>query len=169
MKNKKLSKVFASVVLIILGVLIAIFGTKTIDVYIGIVACTAGALVLADTIYLLTRKEELAVHPFVISLVLIAVGIAFFTPWIGFDNIVNFLVIVMLGTGAGLLCYGAYLIGRKENNSGLLNVIIGVLILTLAILYMTVADFRSIFWIITGIVIAVYGVLGLVFALIEKN
>jgi hypothetical protein len=45
----------------------------------------------------------------------------------------------------------------------------GVVAVVLAILYMTVADFAKVFWIIVGVVIAVYGLLGLVFTLIEKK
>lgn len=169
MKNKKLSRVLSCLVLMLLGILIAIFGTKAIDVYLGIVACVAGAAVLIDTIYLISKKEKLVAYPFVLSLVLIAIGIALFVHWISFAILVSFLVVVILGTGAGLLCYGVYLLGKKEKNAGLLNVVMGVVALTLAILYMAVPDFRTLFWIIVGIVLAVYGLLGLIFTLIEKQ
>jgi len=169
MKKEKLSKVLTCAVLIVLGILIAIFGTGAIDIYLGIVACVAGAVVLADTIFLITRKEKLVATPFVLSLVLLAIGITLFTHWISFAALVNFLVIVVLGTGAGLLCFGAYLLAHKDNSSGLLNMVMGVVAVVLAVLYIAVADFRTVFWIIVGVVIAVYGLLGLVFALTEKK
>jgi hypothetical protein len=169
MKKEKLSKILTCTVLIVLGILIAIFGTGAIDVYLGVVACVAGVVVLADTIFLITRKEKLAVAPFVLSLVLIAIGITLFAHYISFAAIVNFLVVVILGTGAGLLCYGIYLLANKESSNGLLNIVMGVVAVVLAILYMTVADFAKVFWIIVGVVIAVYGLLGLVFTLIEKK
>ena len=169
MNKEKLSKVLTFAVVIALGILIAIFGVGAIDVYLGIVACVAGVVVLADTIFLLSRKEKLVATPFVLSFVLLAIGIVLFTHWISFAALVNFLVVVILGTGAGLLCYGIYLLAKKEKSAGLLNVVMGVVALVLAILYMAVPDFRTSFWIIVGIVIAVYGALGLVFALIEKK
>ena len=169
MKNKKLSRVLSCLVLMLLGILIAIFGTKAIDVYLGIVACVAGVAVLIDTIYLISKKEKLVAYPFVLSLVLIAIGITLFVGWISFAILVSLLVVVILGAGAGLLCYGVYLLGSKEKNAGLLNVVMGVVALTLAILYMAVPDFRTLFWIIVGIVLAVYGLLGLIFTLIEKK
>ena len=169
MKKEKLSKILTFAVLVVLGILIAIFGTGAIDVYLGIVACVGGVVVLADTIYLLSRKEKVAAAPFVVSLVLLAIGITLFTHWISFAALVNFLVIVILGTGAGLLCYGIYLLAHKEKSAGILNVVMGVVAIVLAVLYIAVPDFVKAFWIIVGIVIAVYGALGLVFAFIEKK
>ena len=169
MKKEKLSKILTCTVLIVLGILIAIFGTGAIDVYLGVVACVAGVVVLVDTIFLITRKEKLASAPFVLGLVLLSIGIALFTPYIGFDKLVNFLVIVILGVGAGLLCYGIYLLANKESSNGLLNMVMGVVAVVLAVLYITLNDFRTAFWIIVGVVIAVYGLLGLVFTLVEKK
>lgn len=169
MKKEKLSKVLTFAVVVVMGVLIAIFGTGAIDVYLGVVACVAGVVVFADTIYLLTRKEKLIATPFIVASALLAIGITLFTHYISFAAIVNFLVVVILGTGAGLLCYGIYLLAHKEVSGGILNVVMGVVALVLAILYMAVPDFAKAFWIIVGIVIAVYGVLGLVFSIIEKK
>jgi len=169
MKKDKLSKVLTFAVVIALGVLIAIFGTDAIDIYLGIVACIAGVVVLVDTIYLITRKEEVPATPFVLSCVLIAIGVVLFTHYISFAALVNFLVVVILGLGAGLLGYGVYLLAKKQTSNGLLNVVVGVVALTLAILYMAIPDFAKVFWIIVGIVIAVYGLLGLVFTIVNKD
>ena len=170
MKKEKLSKILTSVVLIALGVLIAIFGVGAIDIYLGVVACVAGAVILIDTIYLLSRKEKIVATPFVVSLVFFALGITLFTHYISFASFVNLLVVVILGTGAGLLCYGVYLLAKKETSSGVLNVAVGVVSLVLSILYIAnVGNFEKIFWIIAGILIAVYGALGLVFAIAEKK
>ena len=169
MNKEKLSKVLTFAVVTVMGILIAIFGTKPIDIYLGIVACVAGVIVLADTIFLITRKEKLVATPFILGLILLAVGITFFTGYITFAVIVHFIIALILGTGAGLLCYGIYLIANKQTSNGVLNVVMGVVALVLAILYMAVPEFEKAFWIIVGIVIAVYGLLGLVFAIIEKK
>lgn len=169
MKKDKLSKILTFAVVIALGILIAIFGTDAIDIYLGIVACIAGAVVLVDTIYLITKKQEVPVTPFVLSCVLIAIGVVLFTHFISFALLVNFLVTVILGLGAGLLGYGIYLLAKKQTSNGLLNVVVGVVALTLAILYIAIPDFSKVFWIIVGIVIAVYGLLGLVFTIVNKD
>lgn len=169
MKNEKLSKIFTFAVLIVLGILIAIFGTGAIDVYLGIVACIAGVVVLADTLFLVSRKEKVVATPFVIASAFLAIGIALFVHWISFAAIVNFLVVVILGAGVGLFFYGIYLLAKKEQSAGLLNVVVGVIAIVLAVLYMALPKFREIFWIIVGIVIAVYGLLGLIFTLIDKK
>ena len=169
MKNEKLSKIFTFAVLIALGILIAIFGTGAIDIYLGIVACVAGVVVLADTLFLVSRKEKVIATPFVVAFAFLAIGITLFTHWISFAALINFLVVLVLGTGVGLLCYGVYLLANKDKNGGLLNIVMGVVAVVLAILYMVLPDFRTIFWIIVGIVIAVYGLLGLVFTIVDKK
>ena len=169
MKKDKLSKILTFAVVIALGILIAIFGTDAIDIYLGIVACIAGVVVLVDAIYLITRKEEVPVTPFVLSCVLLAVGISLFPHYISFVVLVRFIVVVILGLGAGLLGYGIYLLSKKETSTGILNVVVGVVAITLAILYMAIPDFAKVFWIIVGVVIAVYGLLGLVFTIVNKE
>ena len=169
MKKDKLSKVLTFAVVIALGILIAIFGTDAIDIYLGIVACIAGVVVLVDAIYLITRKEEVPVTPFVLACVLLAVGISLFPHYISFGVLVRFIVVVILGLGAGLLGYGIYLLSKKQTSTGILNVVVGVVAITLAILYMAIPDFAKVFWIIVGVVIAVYGLLGLVFTIINKD
>ena len=58
MKKDKLSKILTFAVVIALGILIAIFGTDAIDIYLGIVACIAGVVVLVDTIYLIPKNKK---------------------------------------------------------------------------------------------------------------
>ena len=46
MKKEKLSKILSGVVLILLGILVAIFGAGALDVYFGIIACIVGLCLL---------------------------------------------------------------------------------------------------------------------------
>ena len=169
MKKDKLSKVLTCLVLMALGILIAIFGTGAIDVYLGIVACVSGTAILIDTIFLISRKEKMVATPFILAFVLLTIGVTLFTHYISFAALVNFLVVIVLGTGVALICYGLYLAANKQPQSGLLNMVMGVVSLVLSILYIAVPEFRKLFWIIAGVVIAVYGLLGLVLTLTEKK
>ena len=170
MKKDKLSKILTFAVVIALGILIAIFHTDAIDIYFGIIACMSGVVILVDAIYLITKKQEVPVAPFVISCVLLAIGITLFTHYITFNMLVKFIVVVILGLGVGLLGYGIYLFTKKEVSTGILNVVMGVVAATLAILFIAnVNNIENVFWIIVGVVVAVYGLLGLVFTIVNKD
>ena len=169
MKKEKLSRLLSGIILILLGVLVAIFREGALDVYFGIVCCAAGLLLLIYTAYLVSKKEHLTPTGFIVGSVLLTMGISLFVHWITVGFLVSFIVVAVLGAGAGLVFYGAYLLSRKEQFNGFLNVIIGVVAIVLAILYKTVPDFAKIFWVIVGVVIAVYGVLEVASAFIEKK
>ena len=169
MKKEKLTQVLVGAILVALGILVAIFGTGAFDIYFGIIAIGAGAILLALAIALMVKKQVLAPTAFILPAVLLAVGITLFTPYIGFEALEQFIVVLVLGLGAGLLLYGCYLIGKKAPIDGVVNIVIGVVALTLSILFITVHDFEKAFWVIVGVVIALYGVLEIVTAFLEKK
>ena len=169
MKKEKLTQILSGIILVVLGILVAIFGTGAFDLYFGIVAVASGAVLLAYVIYLLSKKQQLAPSFFVIPAVLLTVGICLLVNVIGFGALVKFLVVLILGLGGGILFYGIYLLCKKDKFSGLLNLIIGIAIITVSILYLTVPEFETAFWVIVGCVIAVYGVLEIVSAFVEKK
>ena len=169
MKKEKLTQVLVGAILVALGILVAIFGTQAFDLYFGIIATAAGAVLLAYAIVLLTKKQKLSASAFVLPSVLLAVGITLFTPVLEFSALVQFIVVLILGLGAGLIFYGVYLIAKKATLNGVINLVIGAVAVTLSVLYLFVGDFRPVFWIIVGIVIALYGILEIVSAFLEKK
>ena len=167
MKAKQ-STFISGLIMIILGVLIAIFGGETVlDVYFGIVALVSGICLLALGIYNMSKKAPVAPAPLLLGAVLMAVGITLFTDFLSIGVLVNLLVICVLGSGVGLIIYGAYLLSRKQTASGVMNLVVGVVCVTLASLFIAVADFRSVFWIIVGVVIAVYGLVETIYGIKE--
>jgi len=169
MKKEKLTQVLVGAIMVALGILVAIFGTEAFDLYFGILAVAVGAVLLGYAIYLISKKQVLAPTFIIIPAVLLTVGITLLVGTIGFAALVGFLVVLILGFGAGLLLYGIYLIVKKATLNGIIHLVIGVVAVTLSILYLTVPDFAKAFWIIVGIVIALYGILEVVDAFIEKK
>ena len=171
MKKEKLTQVLVGAIMVALGILVAIFGTEAFDLYFGILATAAGAVLLAYAIFLLTKKQKLSASIFILPCVLLTFGICLLIPGgpISFGMLVNVIVVLVLGLGAGLIFYGVYLIAKKATLNGVINLVIGAAAVTLSILYLTVPEFAKAFWIIVGIVIALYGVLEIVDAFIEKT
>ena len=169
MKREKLLQVLEGAIMVAFGILVAIFGTEAFDLYFGILATVIGAVLLAYDIYLLTKKQTLEASSFILPCVFLTVGICLFVHVIGFAMLVAILVVLLLGLGAGVIFYGAYLIAKKSTLMGVVNLVMGIAAVTLSVLYLTVPDFRVAFWIIVGIVIAIYGVLAIVGAFVEKK
>ena len=170
MKREKLLQVLEGAIMVAFGILVAIFGTEAFDLYFGIIATVIGAILLAYDIYLLTKKQTLEASSFILPCVLLTVGICLLIPGvISFAMLVAILVVLLLGFGAGVIFYGVYLIAKKATLMGVVNLVMGIVAVTLSVLYLTVPDFRVAFWIIVGIVIAIYGVLAIVGAFVEKK
>ena len=169
MKKDKLTTMLSALLIIVLGVLVAIFGAAAVlNLYFGIAACVAGACLLAFSIVLMIRKELVPPLGVVGGAALVAIGVGLIVGKIDAGVLIGLLVFAVLGGGAGLLCYGIYLLTKKATNLGILDLIVGVAALTLAILYLAVAGFAQAFWIIVGILIAIYGVSQIVIAALKK-
>ena len=169
MKKEKLSKILTGLIIATLGVLIAIFGVASVlNIYLGVVACVAGVSLLVYACLLLSKKEILPAFPLVVGGALVALAIGLFIGKIGVGVIILALVFAVIGGGVGLVLYGIYLIAKKAKTLGLLNIVVGVVAATLGILFLTVSGFETAFWIITGILIAIYGIFVTVAALSEK-
>ena len=168
MNKNKLLGVIEGAIIVAFGILIAIFGFGAIDLYFAIASTVVGAALLGVSIYGMS-KNSLDVGVLALSGVLIAIGVGLFTHYISFGILINLIVIAILGFGAALIIYGIYLVAKKYPVYGTLVLIIGVVLVTLSVLYICLADFRNVFWIIVGIVIALYGVLYIVAVLTERK
>ena len=169
MDKNKLLGILEGAVIITLGVLIAVFGFATVvDIYFGIVAIIVGAALLGVSIYSMIKKT-LTFGLLGLGTILIAIGIGLLVHQLSFGVLIPFVVFAVLGYGAALIIYGIYLLARKYTIYGVLVLIIGILLVTFAVLYLTVPEFQKAFWIAVGISIALYGVLYIVFILTEKK
>ena len=158
MKKDKLSNLLTGVITIVVGMLIAIFGAKTVlNLYLGILACVAGAFLLGSAFILISKKNVVTLTGFFPGCALISIGIGLLIGKINAGVLIDLLVFAVLGGGVGLILYGIYLINKKMTNFGIVNLVAGVAALILAILYLAVPSFESAFWLIVGILIAAYG------------
>ena len=169
MKREKLFQVLSGAILVALGILIAIFQIGALDLYFGIIAIIAGALLLALTCYAILKKKGFNPSTAVLSCVLLALGITLVIHFVSFGALVSLILTLMIGGGAGLILVGAYALIKKDTFGGVINIVVGVVAITLAVLYITVDGFRDAFWIIVGVVVAIYGVLEILHAFIEKK
>ena len=170
MKNKLVSSIIEGIVIAVMGVLIAVYGGgSALDMYFGIVALVLG---LALAIVALVGVVQGGILDFgltILASIFIFVGAFLFTDWLSFAMLINLLVIVLLGLGTGLVLCGVYSLAKKALPLGLGQIVIGAAIIVFTVLYLTVPDFRTVFWIVIVIIVAIYGVMLVVFALINRN
>ena len=171
-KNNKIVRIVEGAVLLVLGVLIAIFGGQAVlDIYFGIIAIVGGAVLLGLTIYNIVKKLPVLLGNVAMGTILLTVGLALVikdAP-LSFGALINLFVFIILGLGAGLVLYGIYVLTKRAYFLGIGQIVVGVAAITLSILYITVPEFRTAFWIIAGILVAVYGLVELITPLIEKK
>lgn len=172
MKNtNKIVNIIEAIVIIVLGVIIAIFGGGTaLDIYFGIVAIVGGVALAAIAVYTLAKTKVLPFGTTFLSIALITVAITLFVNALSFGVLIGLLVYIMLALGITLVLYGIYTaVALKGIIPGVAQIVIGAAIIVLTVLFLTVEDFRTVFWIITGILVAVYGVLMLISAFLPQK
>ncbi|MCR4880190.1 MAG: hypothetical protein K5906_04470 [Bacilli bacterium] len=170
MTKEKLQTVLEGIFLLVFGILIAVCGIDTtVNIYFGVVFTAVGACALLLIIALLIKKAPIIPALFFMAGIGLTVGICLFTNWLSFSALIPLLIAVILGAGAGLVVHGLYMAIKVNVIYGIGELVIGAAIMTLALVYMYVPDFQKPFWIITGILVAVYGAFTVVFGLIKRK
>lgn len=167
--KEKLAGILEAVVIIAFGIIIAVFGGGTaLDLYFAIVALVAGVILLMVNVYTLVKVKELNFGLVFLASALITVGVAILAQKLSFAVLIPLMAFLLLGLGIALVLYGIFVAVRKNLFYGVGQIVVGAILATLVIIFLTVPEFAHAFWIILGVVLAVYGVLLLVFTLIGK-
>ena len=168
MSKDKVYKIITAVFMIVLGVLIAINGGgAAIDLYFGIVIMVAGVSVLVLDIINLANTKHLSLLLTGLSFALISVSAGLLSHWLSFAVIIGIAIFALIGFGGALIMHGVYLIVKRNIVYGIIEAVLGVLSVTFTILFLTVPEFQTAFWIILGITVIVYGVLYLLSVFID--
>ena len=166
----KLAGILEAIVIIAFGIIIAVFGGGTaLDLYFAIVALVAGVVLLIVDVYGLVKVKELNFALTFLSCALITIGVAILVKKLSFAVLIPLMAFLLLGLGIALILYGLFVALKKNLFYGVGQMVVGAVLATLVIIFLTVPEFAQAFWIIVGVVIAIYGVLLLVFTLMGKN
>lgn len=168
--KEKLAGILEAIVIIAFGIIIAVFGGGTaLDLYFAIVALVAGAALLVVNVYTLLKAKELNFALTFLASALITIGIAILAKRLSFAILIPLMAFLLLGLGIALVLYGLYVALRKNLFYGVGQMVVGAVLATLVLIFLNVPEFAQAFWIIVGVVLALYGALLLVFTLIGKN
>ena len=170
MKNKDLSKVAQGIIAVVVGILIAVLGIGAVmDTYLAIFAIVVGSILMLLAGYVAYNKKPLPLATLAMGGSLVAIGIGVFADYISFAMLINIIVVSLYGVGVALIIYGIYVAAKHNAPFGVAFIVVGGALIAMASCYIAFEDFRKVFWIVTGILIAVYGALLIVLALTDKN
>lgn len=168
--KERTASIVSAIITIALGILVAIFGFGALDIYVGIGCLVAGVVLAVVNIVFIAKKKPISFSGLFLGVALIVIGIFLLTGYLSFGVLEHLIVAIILGLGIALALYGILTIAvAKQVPFGVVQMILGLAIIALAIVYMNVAEFRTAFWIIVGVIIAIYGVLDLVMILSNKK
>lgn len=168
--NSKVMRILEGAILVALGIIIAICGVgEAIDIYFGIILTVAGLALLVLAFLGLSKKDPTSLVDVILGSILLTIGICLFTPWLSFGGLVDILVIALMGLGVGLIITGAICVSKKLLFNGIGQIVVGVLMVTFVIIYKVNPDFAKAFWIIIGILVAIYGAFVIATAFISQK
>ncbi len=168
--NKKLLTILEGCAVIALGVLMAIFGgQKVLDVYFGVLFVVAGAGLTAFSIATLVKTKLLPFGAVFGASASILIGTFLLASYYSFANLVYTIVLLIIAAGMALVLYGIYTIVKFSVVYGIGQLVIGAAAAALGFCYIYIASFYKWFWIIIGILVAVYGVVTIVGAILKKE
>ena len=169
--KEKTASIIAAVILIVMGIIIAVVGAGALDLYFGIGCLVAGGVLVILNIISLAKSKQITFSQLFLSSALIVLGVCFiWTHYVSFTMLINLIVLLILGLGIALFAYGLFtVILSKKVAIGVVEMVLGIVVIVFTILYLNIPDFQKAFWIVTGIAIAAYGVLELISVLANKK
>ena len=170
MNKERILRIIEGALIIALGILVAINGGGTVlNYYIAIVSIIVGVSLAVLDIVKLNQTGQLDFPLTFMSCALITIASAIFAHVLSLAIIIELFVFLLIAFGGALLFYGFYLLSKKSVIPAIVELVSGAIAITLGVLYLTVADFRVAFWIVTGVFIALFGAYYLLLAIIDKN
>lgn len=168
--EKKLLAICEGALAIVIGVLMACFGGQTVlDIYFGVLLVVAGALFLILSIVGLVKTKVLAFGSVFAALAGLLIGSFLIARYYSFDRFIEAFILIMIAAGAALVLYGIYTIFKQGLFAGLGQIVIGGGVFALGFCYIYIPSFYKVFWIIIGVLVAVYGLFFLLNALLSKE
>lgn len=174
MANSKISKaralkIIQNVLLIIVGILIAcsVISQDIIKYLVGLALVVYGVFFLFRSVY----DTKSFIMPFgVAGGILLGVGIATMCDYVPLVNLLtNIIFVALIVLGSLLVLDSVVKFVLHKNNAGIAELIIGLILLVLGILFVAIPEMTSYCWIAFGVVLALYGLYNLIITLIALS
>jgi len=156
--NKKTLNIVEGIAAVILGVLIAVFGgVATLNLYFSILFIAAGVGILAFDIAALVKTGLLSFALTFFGIAIATLGIGMLVNGDIFAAFVSVVFLVIIAAGATLVAVGVWSIFKKAVFFGIGQIFAGTAGITIAVLYVALPGFARFFWVIVGVLVAMFG------------
>lgn len=168
---KKLTAILNGLIVIALGLVVAIAGAgQAFDLALGIVLLVDAAIMLTEMGLILRNTKLLPVAHTIAFGLFFVFGMALVAGWFGMGGfLLALLVWGIIAVGGAFVLLGIFTLVRGLVFTGVGQMVVGAIAMTLAILTMKVPGMATAFNIILGVLVAAYGVMILVMGLLGKN
>ena len=171
MSKSKAYSIVEGILLTIIGILMAcsIVEPSILNYLLGGVALIFG-LFLFIKCATESSKVNLLLPGSMLSAVLVALGIGLMINYFDFVGLLtHVIVLAILAIGIVFILDSIIKFVNKNTKTGVVELLIGAILITFAILLMTINEIYSYLWVITGILICIYGVYYLAYALVKRK
>ena len=171
MSKSKAYSIVEGILLIIIGILMAcsIVEPSILNYLLGGVALIFG-LFLFIKCATESSKVNLLLPGSMLSAVLVALGIGLMINYFDFVGLLtHVIVLAILAIGIVFILDSIIKFVNKHTNTGVVELLIGAILIVFAILLMTINEIYSYLWVITGILICIYGIYYLAYALVKRK
>ena len=169
MKKFDLNAFIEGAILVALGVLVAINGWAAMDIYFAIVFIVVASFLLIAASLSLIKTKILPFTFLSVGGVLMSLGIAILIDQLTLAVLISIMLFALIGFGGALAIYGIYIIVKRDLLYGIGHIVVGAGLIALSVVYINVPDFHKVFWIVVGVLIAVYGGLTILYSFLKKE
>lgn len=169
MKKQSVYQIVESILLIIVGVLIACsIIEQNILEYLLATAITLFGLFLVIRSLLATKTITFLLPLGILGAVLVGLGVAIFAKYITPVAILIQVIIIAITTIGAIFIVDSLIRFVKRNyNVAVAELVIGLILLAFGLMFILWDDFKTYLWVIFGVLLAIYGVYCLIITLIK--
>lgn len=160
MSKTKAYRIIESILCIIVGILLAvsIISNDILNIVLGIVVLLLGVFYFVKGATESTNISFLLPDG-IIGGILVACGIAMFAKYLSVQDILTKIIVIgILAIGIILIVDAIIRFVRKNTTAGITEIIVGLILTVLGILFIVIPEIMQYLWAIFGILLAIYGV-----------
>lgn len=171
MSKQKALNLVQSILFIIVGILVAcsIIQPNILNIILAIVLLVLGVFIFIKSATS-SKTVNLLLPDGILGIILIGVSIAMFPGKIDVISPLTMVLKIAITSTGGLFIIDSIIkFCRKRTNTGIMELVIGAILLALGLMLLLWDEFGKYLWVISGVLLAVYGVYLLIITIIKLS
>lgn len=169
MSKQKVYQLVESILLIVVGILIAcsIIESNILDYLLGAGFLVLGVFLMVKS-FTSSKALTFLLPTGIGGAILVGLGISVFAKYIAPVNfLLDLIIVAITAIGALFIIDSIIRFAKKSNTAGIAEIVIGCILLAFGLMFILWTDFRQYLWVIFGVLLAIFGVYTLVVTLVS--